>query len=43
MRWLRKKYKRLRTFKKAHAAWERVTAQHPRFYAQWQWVHAFWQ
>ena len=43
MRWLRKKYKRLRTFTKAHAAWERVTAQHPRFYAQWQWVHAFWQ
>ena len=43
MRWLRKKYKRLRTFKKAHAAWERVTAQYPRFFAQWQWVHAFWQ
>ena len=43
MRWLRKKYKRLRTFRKAHAAWERVTAQHPRLFAQWQWVHAFWQ
>ncbi len=43
MRWLRKKYKRLRAFTKAHAAWERVTAQHPRFFAQWQWVHGFWQ
>ena len=38
VRWLRKKYKRLRTFKKAHAAWQRVTAQYPRFFAQWQWV-----
>lgn len=25
VRWLRKKYKRLRTFKKAKAAWRRVT------------------
>jgi len=43
MRWLRKKYKRLRTFTKAQAAWQRVTAQHPRFFAQWQWVHGFWR
>lgn len=43
VRWLRKKYKRLRTFKKAHAAWQRVTAQYPRFFAQWQWVHGFWR
>jgi RNA-directed DNA polymerase len=43
MRWLRKKYKRLRTFKKAHAAWKRATAQYPRFFAQWQWVHGFWR
>ena len=43
VRWLRKKYRRLRAFKKAHAAWERVTSQYPRFFAQWQWVHGFWQ
>ena len=42
MRWLRKKYKRLRTFKKAHAAWKRTTRQYPRFFAHWRWVHAFW-
>ena len=29
VRWLRKKYKRLKTFKKAHAAWGRVTSQYP--------------
>src|SRR5260370_42077953 len=38
MRWLRKKYRRLRTFKKAHAAWRRTTAPKPRFFAQWRWV-----
>jgi RNA-directed DNA polymerase len=38
MRWLRKKYKRLRGFKAAMAAWERATRQNPRFYAHWQWV-----
>ena len=43
VRWLRKKYRRLRAFKKAHAAWKRVTTQYPRFFAQWQWVHGFWQ
>ena len=42
MRWLRKKYKRLRAFKKAHAAWKRTTSQYPRFFAHWRWVHAFW-
>ncbi len=31
---MRKKYKRLRTFKKALAAWERSTRQYPRFFAQ---------
>src|SRR5260370_25970798 len=43
MRWLRKKYRRLRTFKKAHAAWRRTTRQYPRFFAQWRLVHGFWQ
>jgi group II intron reverse transcriptase/maturase len=42
MRWLRKKYKRLRGFKKARAAWQRITEQDPLLCAQWKWVHSFW-
>ena len=42
MRWLRKKYKRLRPPKKARACWERVTAQYPRLFAQWAWVPYSW-
>jgi RNA-directed DNA polymerase len=42
MRWIRKKYKRLRPFKKAHACWKRITRQHPRLFAHWEWVSAFW-
>jgi len=41
VRWMRQKYKRLRTFKKAHAAWTRTTRQHPRFFTHWQWVPEF--
>jgi hypothetical protein len=43
LRWIRKKYKRLRTLKKALAAWQRVTSQHPRLFAHWTWVHTPWQ
>ena len=43
MRWLRKKYKRLRTFTKAHAAWERATTRHPGYFAHWKWVSAHWR
>jgi group II intron reverse transcriptase/maturase len=42
VRWMRKKYRRLRSFKKAHEAWKRVTSQYPRCFAHWRWVHAFW-
>jgi RNA-directed DNA polymerase len=42
MRWIRKKYKRLRPFKKAHACWKRITRQHPRLFAHWEWVSAPW-
>jgi hypothetical protein len=38
VRWTRKKYQRLRARKKARAAWERATAQAPRFFAHWDWV-----
>ena len=42
VRWLRKKYKRLRTFKKAKAAWRRVTRQCPLLLSHWAWVQSFW-
>jgi RNA-directed DNA polymerase len=43
MRWLRKKYKRLRIFAKAHAAWGRLTSQYPATFAQWRWVTGHWR
>ena len=42
MRWLRRKYRRLRPFKKALACWQRITAQHPRGFAHWAWVATPW-
>jgi group II intron reverse transcriptase/maturase len=38
LRWVRKKYKRLRGYRKAKAAWQRVTSQRPRLFAHWAWV-----
>lgn len=38
MRWIRKKYKRLRAFKKAKACWDRIVAQYPGMFAHWQWT-----
>ncbi|MFF1646682.1 group II intron reverse transcriptase/maturase [Streptomyces sp. NPDC058240] len=35
LRWIRKKYKRFHSFKKAHACWQRITRQHPRLFAHW--------
>jgi RNA-directed DNA polymerase len=43
VRWLRKKYKRLRSFKAALAAWKRAVAQRPGYFAQWRWVTYAWQ
>jgi RNA-directed DNA polymerase len=40
MRWLRKKYKRLRGLKAAVAAWKRATTQRPGYFAHWQRVTA---
>jgi RNA-directed DNA polymerase len=42
VRWIRKKYRRLRPVKKAHGAWERITGQYPALFAHWQWVHDPW-
>jgi group II intron reverse transcriptase/maturase len=41
MRWVRKKY-RIRTFKKFHRRWKRVTKAWPLFFAHWKWVHSIW-
>ena len=38
MRWLRKKYKRLRGRKKAQDAWNVAVKTRPRFFAHWVWV-----
>ena len=38
MRWIRKKYKRFRRYRKAKAAWQRVTKQYPLFFAHWAWT-----
>jgi hypothetical protein len=37
MRWIRRKYQRLRPFKKAEACWRRITRQQPRLFAHWAW------
>jgi hypothetical protein len=42
IRWIRKRFKRLRTFKKAHASWRRITRQYPQALAHWAWVPTFW-
>jgi group II intron reverse transcriptase/maturase len=39
MRWLRKKYRRLRGRKKACQAWARAVRERPRFFAHWRWVN----
>ena len=41
MRWLRRKYRRLRAFLKARACWRRITRQYPRLFAQWAWCVGF--
>ncbi|MEU5307084.1 group II intron reverse transcriptase/maturase [Streptomyces noursei] len=42
LRWVRRKYKRLRTFKKAHRCWKRVIRQYPRLFAHWAWMPDVW-
>jgi RNA-directed DNA polymerase len=38
MRWIRKKYKRLRGKKKARECWQGITARYPLMFAHWKWV-----
>lgn len=42
MRWARKKFRRLKTFKKFHKRWKQITTEHPLFFAHWKWVHSIW-
>jgi group II intron reverse transcriptase/maturase len=38
VRWIRKKYKRLRAEKKAIECWRGITVRYPRLLAHWEWV-----
>ena len=41
MRWAGEKYKRLRSFKRRKAWWDRVTRNAPNLFAHWQWTTGF--
>jgi RNA-directed DNA polymerase len=41
VRWARRKYKRLRTYKKARRWWDGLTARQPRLFAHWAWMTEF--
>lgn len=38
MRWMRKKFERLRGRRKAQAAWDQAVARRPGFFAHWSWT-----
>jgi RNA-directed DNA polymerase len=42
VRWLRRKYQRLRPAKKALACWQRITSQQPSLFAHWAMVADYW-
>jgi group II intron reverse transcriptase/maturase len=42
VRWIRRKYRRLRPVKNARGAWKRITGQYPALFAHWQWVQDSW-
>ncbi|MET8411256.1 group II intron reverse transcriptase/maturase [Streptomyces sp. NPDC005195] len=39
LRWVRKKHKRLKTYKKASRRWDQVVKSYPSFFAHWKWVN----
>jgi RNA-directed DNA polymerase len=41
VRWAKRKYRRLRSFKKVRKWWEGLTARQPRLFAHWAWVTDF--
>ena len=42
VRWMRKKYRRLRPLKKAERAWKRLMSQYPMLFPHWQWTRSYW-
>ena len=40
--WMRKKYKKLKSFKAMLRAWKRTQGQHPWGFAHWRWVTVAW-
>jgi RNA-directed DNA polymerase len=42
VRFLRNKFKRVRSFRKAKAGWQRITSQYPKAFAHWAWATNFW-
>jgi hypothetical protein len=40
--WMRKKYKKLKSFKAMLRAWKRIQGQHPWGFAHWRWVTVAW-
>jgi acyl carrier protein phosphodiesterase len=40
-RWAKRKYKRLRTFKKVRKWWQGLTERQPRLFAHWAWMTDF--
>jgi RNA-directed DNA polymerase len=41
MRWARKKYRRLRTWKRFKAWWRGITEREPELFAHWAWMRAY--
>ena len=41
MRWARKKYKRLRTWKRFKSWWRGLTEREPELFAHWAWMRAY--
>lgn len=41
VRWARRKYNRLRSFKKAQRWWKDLVARQPGMFAHWEWMTAF--
>ena len=41
MRWARKKYKRLRTWKRFKAWWRGLTEREPELFAHWVWMRVY--
>ena len=42
LRWIRRKYERLRPFTKAKACWQRITVRCPLLFAHWRWTRSAW-